>query len=365
MTPDPDNVPLTRARQLHQQGRNQEAEVLVRRSLAARPDDEWGLRLLAATVLAQDRLDEALVAAQAACAVVPEEPRTWAQLSSVHVGRCDAAAAVTAARQAVQLAPLQAWAHLALGRAHLSRTVPDDATSASDPASALEAADEAVRIDPTNVKALVMRGRALHGLGRRREAERVYATASGLDPTSPTPLNNIGWIHIKRRPLHAARYFTAAISRDPQSKIYRLNLTGVIVMWIFRMVWILLCGGVALAALRWVLPTSGRAAMLTGLAATCLVGSAILYRRLPSRSFRVLWAPRRLSLWMLVARMVAALVLVISVTFGGKTVWTVGCALLFVSVLVEWKVNFSAVARRVSAWHEGRRRTVGGIGSSP
>ena len=331
-----------------------EAEQAARRLVAQEPGSASAHRRLAHALCGLGRYDDAVEPATQACRLAPDDPWSLMRLSLVRMRLHDPAAAVDAAERAVQIAPLEWWAHETLAVAHMARTDGSDVTSASDPVSALMAADEAVRIDPSRVEGHVTRGRALNALGRRREAERAYLTAGGLSPTSSAPLNNIGWIHLKRRPLHAARYFTAAISRDPQSEIYRLNLTGVIVMWIFRMVCILLCGGVALAAVRWVLPTPLRAAILVGLATTCVVGSAVLYRRLPRRSLGALWGLRRLRCWMVTGRMVSALTLAVAVTFCGRVVWTVVCVLLVLSVVVEWKVKFGDVAERITQWHQRR-----------
>lgn len=327
-----------------------EAEATAREMLAGEPDSGDGFRALAIALAGQHREDEALEAANEACRVMPEQPWNFVTLSRVRSALYDGPGAVEAARRAVELAPHDWWTHNALANACLTRLVEWDASNAYDPATALSAVDEAMRLAPASAGLHTTRGRALERLGRTNDAEREHRAALVLQPASPLPLNNIGWLRIKTRPIYAARHFSAALARDPQGRAARINLSSVIGLWIYRMIWILLWGGVALAALRWLAPVPVPALALAALGLTCLAGSLMFYRVLPHRSFRALWAMQRVRCFVVTIRFVAICVVDVGLAFAPGLLWWSAVVILPFLLVAEWKVNFSALERRFRTW---------------
>ncbi|BBZ10135.1 tetratricopeptide repeat protein [Mycobacterium branderi] len=82
--------------------------------------------------------------------------------------------------------------------------------------SALQAIDESLRLDPTYVDALVLRGVILNGLGRIDESTAVYREVLSLDSTNAEAVNNIAVNRLKRGKFRRAlRGFLGAAGLDP------------------------------------------------------------------------------------------------------------------------------------------------------
>lgn len=331
--------------QLYRQGRRDDAETRIREVLAVRPDDEWGLRLLAGILMAQDRLDEALEAAEAACRVAPDRTRPWIQLAAVRSRRHEPEDAVAAAQRAVAAAPHFAGAHDSLSRAYQTQREAYRPHTAFDPERALPPADEAVRLSPAEPTYRNSRAWALILQKRWKEAEREYHRVLAIAPDNFVAVNALGWRHRQWRPILAAKYYAAALELNPQSVVTKINLKGALRSWIYRMIWVWVWGGLALGVLRWVLPRWTMVGGVAGLLIACGVGTAMILRHVPRGSLPLL---RRLPCNFLLpigCRMALAMALSSTCALASRPVSLAATALLAVLAPLEWKVGFSAFDR--------------------
>jgi Flp pilus assembly protein TadD len=103
--------------------------------------------------------------------------------------------------------------------------------------SALIAADEALRLNPTSADALVLRGSILHDLGRIAESDASYRQALSLDPDNADALNNIGVNRLRSwKFVRALRGFLGAAGNDPAfGDLARRNI-GVVLRGVLRLV---------------------------------------------------------------------------------------------------------------------------------
>jgi tetratricopeptide (TPR) repeat protein len=96
---------VRRASLLIDLGRHDEAEPLLRRVLATCPDDAAALRTLARALGRAGRFAEMLQVAEQLTAQTPEDYQGHRYRAKALIGQGDAAAAVSAAREAIRLAP--------------------------------------------------------------------------------------------------------------------------------------------------------------------------------------------------------------------------------------------------------------------
>jgi Flp pilus assembly protein TadD len=331
-------------------GRYAAAEEQVRQVLAQRPDDEWALRILAACLTGQDRNVEALGAAQHACRAKPEQPLCWVQLANIHIALHEAPAAATAAERAVSLAPHLALAHHTLARAHLTESEPYRPRTAHDPQRALPAADEAVRLDPHNPTYRVRRAWALSLLERGKEAEHEYMRVLKISPSHPEAINDLGWLNRRRHPIRAAGYYARSLALKPQSEVAKMNLKGALMMWVLRLVWVWLWGGLALGVLRWVVPRPVCALGLVALGAGSLIGSAMMWRKFPRGALRTVWAIPKNHFLLLLGRLTGSVAVAVAATTAAPVLAVVANLVLVTFLLIEWKVDFTEMDQRFTTW---------------
>ncbi|OMC44460.1 tetratricopeptide repeat protein [Mycobacterium sp. IS-1264] len=103
--------------------------------------------------------------------------------------------------------------------------------------SALLAVDEALRLDPTNVDGLVLRGSVLHDLRRIPESDAAYRQALALEPDNAEALNNMAVNRVQRgRFATALLGFLGAAGIDPAyGDLARRNI-GVVLRRVLRFV---------------------------------------------------------------------------------------------------------------------------------
>lgn len=192
-------------------------------------------------LLAQSRPADAERESMLALAEQPEDPHALAflALSQVEQGKRDAA--LEAARDAVGLAPQQAFLHYV--HAHVLRSMErlDDAFRAVqealrlDPAdadsfallssielgrnrwpAALEAAEQALGLNAEHVGAANLRAMALVRLGRKAEAMQSVDYALDRAPEDAFSHANQGWNYLhQNRPREAQEHFREALRLDP------------------------------------------------------------------------------------------------------------------------------------------------------
>lgn len=211
---------LVRAHALVDAGRWTDARQLVSSVLATEPDSPTALCLLAQCELQLDDPAAARRASAAALALAPEDE--WAyRLHAISLTRLGwHVRAVTAATEAVRLAPHLAAAHKALGHALLAS--PDRARLA------YQVARRAIELDPHDADGFVLLGLAASKHKRRDEERAAYRKALELDPQNSAALNNLAALDLDRGRLgKAARQVTAALRADPQEAVLRANLDQV------------------------------------------------------------------------------------------------------------------------------------------
>jgi tetratricopeptide (TPR) repeat protein len=198
------------------------AEVLARQGIAAdanlaAPRVSLGIALLRQPA----KMDEAIQQLQAAIPVengaAAYQARAW--LSLAHLAQDDRAAALTEARQAVDLAPQSGLAHgqLALvyfydGQSGLAR----------------QEAEQALRLNPDSVAARVALGQTALVRGDVDQANRIAAQAVALDPDLPQARYLLGVSDAGRRDYrHAVRELQTAINLAPNFLAARSALARV------------------------------------------------------------------------------------------------------------------------------------------
>jgi tetratricopeptide (TPR) repeat protein len=113
------------------------------------------------------------------------------------------------------------------GRCKKSRQLP----------SALRVVDEALRLDPINADALVLRGSIPHDLGRIRESNASYRQALALDAGKAEALNNIAVNRLRRGKFgRALRGFLGAAGIDPTLGDLARNNIGALLVRLLRRV---------------------------------------------------------------------------------------------------------------------------------
>jgi Flp pilus assembly protein TadD len=183
------------------------AREVLRRSLAEHPNDPDLLAQHARAEFLLDNYPAAAWGAYAALSAAPHDEmamRIYA-LSLDGLGR--AYDAMWMAWRTVTTHPNSLLAHRLYARLlQKSRQFP----------SALLAVDEALRLGPTDVDTLILRGSILHDLGRMGESDASYRQALTLDPGNAEALNNLGVNRLRRGSFGPAlRGFLGAAGIDP------------------------------------------------------------------------------------------------------------------------------------------------------
>jgi tetratricopeptide (TPR) repeat protein len=342
--------PTARVNFFLQNRRWADAEAAARALIATQPDLAVVYYQLATALQQQFRREEAVQAADEACRLAPNNPIFLRQRSNIAAQMGDAPTAIAAADRAVTIAPLEWQSHATLSQAHLTVTDHRTARSVYDAPSAVAPAEEAVRLAPHESQAHYVLGRALNYNGKRKAARRSYQRALELEPNATLPLNNLGWLELKRRPIKAAKLLTAAARRDPQDTNIHTNLGAAIHMWLYRTLWVLLWTGGAAAALRPFTSPRLIEALLGAVLLGVIVGTLLLIRALPKGARRSLWRYRPVVRYMLLARITLVALVDIVIVFGSGSVSIVGVFVLLGLMVMERKVSFT----RVNGWIEDR-----------
>jgi tetratricopeptide (TPR) repeat protein len=171
------------AKALHLQGNLEQAEALYRAALASEPADLEALEGLGVLAFHLGRTDEARSLFARGVALRPRMPRFRANLAETLrlLGRRDEAAAEVRAALTLNARLPQAWNTQAL-LAHDEKRYAD----------ALEAAEEAIRLQPAFAAGHINRGIALVALERRSEAIEALRAALRIEPDNLTAHTNLG-----------------------------------------------------------------------------------------------------------------------------------------------------------------------------
>ena len=204
---------LERARLLLAQSRPADAEHESMLALSQQPDHPPALALLALSRLQQGKHAPALEAARQAVGLAPDE----AYLHNVHahvlrdLGRTEDA--FRAAQEALRLDPIDAD--------HFSLLASIELVRGRWPA-ALEAAENALALNAEHVAAANLRAMALVRLGRKAEAMQSVDYALDRAPEDAFSHANQGWNQLHRNaPKQAQEHFREALRLDPELEYAR------------------------------------------------------------------------------------------------------------------------------------------------
>lgn len=207
---------------------NARARDVLRQSLSQYPNDPRLLGCYARAEFLLDNFHAAAWSAHAALAVAPQDElamRIYA-LSLDGLGRGHEA--LWMAWRTAVAHPNEPLAH------HLYARLLQKSRQYS---SALIEVDQALRLNPTSVDALVLRGSILNDLGRIAESDAAYRQALSLDPGSAAAIHNMAVNRVRRgRFGHALRGFLGAAGLDPDlGDLARRNI-GMVLRRVFRFV---------------------------------------------------------------------------------------------------------------------------------
>ncbi len=186
-----DGGALSRGMILYQQRRFDDAEREFRRGLSQDPRNVQLHTLLGWVLLESNKPKAAMVEAQQAVGLAPDEPESHRLMARVLL-ETDPKSAEAAAREAVRLAPEDPdmWSTLSAVLGGAERWP-----------EALEAADHGLSHDPDDESNRNLRAMALTQLGRRKEADETLRGALESSPDNSHTHANLGWTR-----LHARQY---------------------------------------------------------------------------------------------------------------------------------------------------------------
>jgi tetratricopeptide (TPR) repeat protein len=222
-----------RAEALLEVDRHAEAVPLLERALAAAPDDEWLLDLLAQAQLVVD--PQAALETAGRLAQVDPQSHRGPLLTALAYGRLgDQWRRVESARRAVVQAP---W-HPAV-QAYYAQSLVGRRGNALKEARA--AAATAIELAPEDSIGYVTAGNVELGRGRVKEAEAYYRRALEVDPTSADAQAKVALIHgVQGRLNHAYGDVESLLRVDPRDPVARVVLDETIYATLVHLQWIVI-----------------------------------------------------------------------------------------------------------------------------
>ena len=214
-----------RARALFELGRYADAIPILKRVIAAQPENAGAWTQLAYAEFETGEREGALGCARTAISLAPESewPYRVASAALRAMGRSEDAA--DAAREAVRLAPHQYNGYVQLALAHAR--IPEHEQEAE--AAALKATELGPRVAITHLTAGIVAAAAK----RREEAAAAFHRALAIDPQNATAHNELARLQLRKgrgrnaspsRLATAATGFATAIRADPRAEASRRNL---------------------------------------------------------------------------------------------------------------------------------------------
>ena len=260
---------VARARMLLELDRDAEARTLLTALVAQDPDDPHLLCLLAQSCLGVGDAAAALTAAQRAVQLAPDDEWPYRLLSIALARRRAMQPAREAAATAVRLAPDEWQVHV--NRAHV------DALTCRVDQSTHEAAWRAVLLAPHEAETHAALGSVLLELRRMPEAEQALREALRLNPQHYSALNDLARIDLRRHRLgRAARGFADAAALSPDDQAAARNLHVVLAQLLRRMHWVLIVAVLAVGAAATHHGSTSRVVRLVLWVATVVVAGVVL-----------------------------------------------------------------------------------------
>jgi tetratricopeptide (TPR) repeat protein len=179
----PDNKDISRAAELEQEEKYEEAEELYRQILIRHPDNVSAMRLWARLGSKQKRYAGAEVLLKQAVKVAPGFSQAWAELCTAQFEQEKFDEAVQSAKRLIKLKPHTPDGHIWLATA---------SASAGHHQDAIESFDKALEIVPEHAGALCGKGNAYRTIGDQDSSIIAFRRA------------------IKANPLHAEAYWSLA-----------------------------------------------------------------------------------------------------------------------------------------------------------
>jgi tetratricopeptide (TPR) repeat protein len=176
---------------------------------------DYHLRV-AQTLLALNRLDDAVKAAREAQRWAPARPEPYELLGRIHVTRNDFGRAQEMYAKALELAPGLVGAHVGLGVLYDLQKKPDEA---------LKEFEAALRSDPRDRRAIDAKLAALVRQNRLAEAIAFVEAAAQRSPQDPSLLTTLGSLYLSNSaPRKAETQYRRAVSVDEGYPPARFNL---------------------------------------------------------------------------------------------------------------------------------------------
>jgi Flp pilus assembly protein TadD len=211
--------------------------------------------------------------------------------------------------------------------------------------SALLEVDQALRLNPTSVDALVLRGSILHDLGRIGESDASYRQALTLDPGNAEALNNIGVNRLRRGKFATAlRGFLGAAGVDPTlGDLARRNI-GVVLRTVLTLVTIVagILGSLVafVAGLHGEGHSTGALRVIVGLVtATLIAVLGRLYRALPRHVLASVLREQHFAALRIIHALVAVAAGAWVTVFPGPAAMVPVGATLVISALILFRVG--------------------------
>lgn len=242
MTADPGGVAveIERARALCELARFDDAAPLLRRAVAAEPQNADAWCLLAQAELGRRHDEDALQAAGTALSLAPDDewPHRLTSIALERLGRHEESLAM--ARAATRVAPYAWRAFVRLAHAAVR------SGGRSGRNEALAAARQAVMLAPHEAEPHLALGAVARARKRYKEAESAFRTALAIDPQHSAAHNELARLHLRKSRFagaaslaEAAGGFTNAVRANPGADVSRRNLDLVIRVFLARVAYLI------------------------------------------------------------------------------------------------------------------------------
>ncbi len=186
------------------------AEEEFRQACAKHPMDAYAHGMLALTLAAQDRFDEAIKEAKECIHLDPDNAWNYYAISFVYYHHGRHKDAMNAIEEALRLNPHSATYFGMAAEIHLMR---------DEWSKALGMAELGLEVSPDNVDCLNSRAIALSKLGKYREAELSVDMALAKDPENEVSHSNKAAILFRQgKPKESAEHYREALRLNPNSK---------------------------------------------------------------------------------------------------------------------------------------------------
>ncbi|MEP6782119.1 MAG: fused MFS/spermidine synthase [Acidobacteriota bacterium] len=195
-----------------------EAEQLLKR-LSADPGHTAAKLALSRALAAQGDMEPATRLPIEMLQANPADVGALEQLASILSDVGDAARLEPVVQQLLKAAPKDTWAHYYAASLFFIQ---------NRPGVAVQAARNAVALDPANAKAHNLIGACLASMGNIDAARASFETSIKADPKAPATYTNLATLELQAgNPDRARRYFAEALAIDPTSQTARDGINSI------------------------------------------------------------------------------------------------------------------------------------------